>query len=322
MSLEAAPFSGKGIAPFLALSSPERVAACARATTLVVNLGSGLKVFTASGHLLGPLLALLPHEAAAAGPLATFADHLTRAGAYPEALSCIDAVVGLAPARPLGTIDTPWDTGEPMTWPRQQALLTLWRGECRLAVGDHEGGMAALAEGVRRAEAAEMPPRIRLLGGRTPFRGSIADRRLWALVQAAHALRLRYEGKDACEGRKVKKRKASEKPDPALLASARAYLDEALAVIGPRVAAQHAGLEPRSDWEHPGLTSEHREHAWQKAAYFESGLVDEHLGDLTRARQHLGRAKWLSALANPSHRFEDELLEVVGRLGIENVPLV
>ncbi len=323
MSLEDAPFTAKGISPFLERGNRERKEACARATSLLVNAGNAKTAFAATGYLLEPLLALLPEEPAAAGPLAAFAERLTRSSAYPEAAVCIDAVIDRASDVPLGEIEEPWDEaiGGPMTWPRQQALLWLWRGEGRLASGDRAGGDAALAEGVRRAEAAAMPTPFGLLGSGSPFRGDAADRAMWARVQAASALRLRFEGKDACDFRKVKKRKANEKPDRALLELARAYLDDALAVIGPRVAAQYAGLTPKADGAADGWAFALVTHQWQRFAYFESGLVDEHLGDLARARVHLGRAKWISALGNPTHRHEYALQETVARLQLENVPL-
>lgn len=313
-------FSAKAIAPSLQLDNAERAAACRRATSLIYNLRNGSKVFAAAGLMLEPLLVLLPHEPEAAGTLATFADYLTKASAYPEALRCIDAVIDRPSDKVLGTIDAPWE-GTEMTWPWQQALLAMWRGECRFAAGDRDGGEASFADAARRAEAANMPEVFGLTGARSPYKGTVADRRLWALIQGANALRLHYEGKDPCAARKVKKRKPKDVPDPKLLATARRYLDDALAVIGSRVATQYAGLEPRTDYEHPSFTSELKRHAWQRVAYFESGLVYELLGELDKARQHLGRAKWISALGNPSHRHEDELLEVVTRLGIENVPL-
>ncbi|NVB77559.1 MAG: hypothetical protein HOV81_04110 [Kofleriaceae bacterium] len=316
-SLEKAPFSGKGIAPFLDRENPERAAACMRAADLIANMGGSDRVFNASPHLIEPLLALLPFEPAAAHPLAALGEKLTYAHAYPEAQVCIDAVIDLESTEPFSQIDEPWGRDQPMTWPWQQALLWLWRGEGRLAAGDRAGGEAALAEGARRAEASAMPEVFGLLGPGSPFKGTVADRRLWALVRGASALRLRFEGKDACAARKVKKPKKGAKPDPALLALARAYVDDALAVIGPRVAAQYAGLEPKAE-KH---ALELERHAWQRFAYFESGLLSEHVGDMATARLHLGRAKWISALFNPGHRHDLRLLEVIERLGIENVPL-
>lgn len=242
MAVADAPFTAKGIAPFLARTNPERAAACERVTSLIVNLGSGAKIFAIAGELLPPLLALLPEETAAAGPLATFADPLTRVAAYPEASACIDAVIDRDSAAPLGMLEEPWlfqAENEKMTWPRQQALLWLWRGEARLAAGDREGGNAAFAEGARRAEAAAMPARFGLLGSRSPFVGTVADRRLWALTRAARALRLRSEGKDPCDHRKTKN-KANPGADPAQLALARAYLAEVLAAIGARIETDRA----------------------------------------------------------------------------------
>ena len=322
-SLEKAPFSAKGIAPFLTPDNPERVEACARASNLIFETRDGAKVFKASQILIEPLLALLPIEPAAANPLATLAYFLTDAHAYPEALVCIDAIIDRSPDRPLGSMYSPWDGGEsnPMTWPRQQALLSLWRGECLLAAGDRERGEAALADFARRAEASDIPrDRLSIGGTHSWWSGNYADLRMWSLYQAARALRLRYQGEDACRGRKVPKRKAKDKPDPALLSLARAYLDEVMAVIEPRVAKQFAGLVP-TDTKHPGYTTAHLNASWQQYVYFESGLLYEQLGELDKARLHVGRAKWLFALDDPSHQHRTNLTDAVERLGAVNTPL-
>lgn len=318
------PFSGKGLAPLLDLANPDRAIACRSVTSLYFNMRNGKQEFNATGHVLAPLLALLPHEPAAAGPLATMAPCLVRNGAYPEGSACIDAIVDLESDEALGTPDAPWHyhSAEKMTWPRQQALFWLMRGECRLAANDRAGAEAALAEGARRAIASAMPPYFGLSGkNHSTAHGTTADYRLLALVHGARALRLVFEGKDPSPYRKVKKRKASETPDAALLTSARAYLDDALAVIGPGVAEQYAGLVPDALYEHPALTRAHKDAFWQLTAYYESALVDEHLGDLARARLHLGRAKFLSALREPTHHYEPDLREAVARLGAQNTPL-
>lgn len=70
-----------------------------------------------------------------------------------------------------------------------------------------------------------------------------------------------------------------------------------------------------------GWSFEQDAHSWQKFAYFESGLVHEHLDDTASAHLHLGRANWISALNDPTHRHENALQEVVARLRVENVPL-
>jgi hypothetical protein len=194
-------------------------------------------------------------------------------------------------------------------------------GECRLAAGDRKGGEAALADGARRAEKSGMPAVFGLQGLDASYQGTYADSRLFALVQGARALRLRYEGKDACADRKVKKPTTSKKPDPALLRLATTYLDEALVVIGPRVKTQFAGLKPRTAKQGMDYSSEHQQHAWQRFAYFESGLVKEQLGDRKGAAADVGKAAWISALFNPGHRHDTELLDAIARLGAKSVPL-
>lgn len=320
----AIPFSGKGLAPHLRVDDPDVAGACTSVTSLFVNMRNAKKELDAAGHVLGPLLALLPLDGRAAGPLATMAVCMVRGAAYPEAIACIDAVIDRTSDAPIGTVERPWQYHgtEPMTWPRQQALLWLMRGECRLASGDREGGEAALAEGATRAKTAELPPYFGLrFRTHDTEQGTVADHRLLALVHGARALRLRFEGHDPSPHRKVKKSKKPAPPDRAQLTLARTYLDDALHVIGPRVAEQYAGLVPQPQFEHPDLTRAQKDASWQKLAYFESALVDEHLGDLDRARLHLGRSKWISALREPTHHWEGPLREAVARLGVENTPL-
>lgn len=312
-----AAFSGKGLAPLLIASSPDRAIACRSVTSLFLNHGDPKKAFAAAGHVLGPLLAIARVEPAAAAPLATMVRPLVRAAAYPEAAACIDAVITLESAEPIGKLDEPWHyrSTEPMTWPRQRAFLWLWRGECRLAAGDGVGAEEALRESARRAIESGVPTPLGLTGARSPYQGSWDDAMRLARVRGAEALRRRYDGLDPCTHRKVKKGKGGGARDAALLALARASLDEVLTAVRPRAVGLYAPLTPKTKGEHPDLTQAERDARWIGYAYLVSALVFALAGDTARAKVDLGRAKWISALFDPAHRHEDTLREAVARLG-------
>jgi hypothetical protein len=328
--LASAPFSGKAIAPYLDPESPERAEACRRLANLFYEMRNGTKEFNAASHVLEPLLRLLPHDESAAEPLATMASVLTAGCAYPEALRCIEAVIDHDPGKPLGHRLRHADlwkptSNEPMTWPRERALLTLYRGECLLAQGDEQAGEEALAEGTARAAAAEMPVYFRISPVHSE-RGTTADYRALALTRAARAIRFRLEGKDVVHARKLPK-KRDTRDDGRSLELARSYVEKALAAVMPRVAVQYAGLVPWDYREEPNgvspeLTRAQKDQLWQAKVLYEAGMLDERAGDLVRARHRLGQGKHLLALAlSIGSTIQDEMDEAVRRLGVVNVSL-
>lgn len=320
MSLAKAPFSAKGILPFLALESPDHAAACQRLVSLYNEFGDLEKAVSAGDLVVAPLLALLPHDGCAAAPLATIGASLVKAADHAAARDCLAPVVDWPELLPLGRWDRPWHyhSTASMTLDHQRATLKLLEGQCLLALGDRGGGEAALAEGARRADSAAYPTPFGLDGVRSTSHGDVADFRLRSLCAGARALRRRFEGHDASPYRKPKKPAKGAKPvtpDPTWLALARDYLDEVLAAIRPRAAAIFAGLEPHPTTEHPEVGAPQRAATWMQLAYTESALVHERQTDLESARRDLAKARWISALFDPAHRWQSELLAAVERLG-------
>lgn len=312
--------SASKLAPFLVAGHADAAEACRVLASLIANAGGSTKLFPMYGKVLEPLLALAKTEPAALAPLATAGRLAWGISAYPEARACLELVCAAEPSAPLAvwTAGVPWDrTREPMTVPRERAMLQLYLAESLLAEGDSAAGEELFAKTIAKDE---LPGYLRV--GTTMYDyGTPGDFRLYALARAAGALRLRHQGLDACAGRKPPKRKPGSAPDPRLLATAETYAERALAVVGPRVVEQYAGLIPDTTYAHPGLTLAHKDYLWQWHVFFEAALVDELAGRTERARVRLGKAKLLAALKEPTHHYEPELREAVARLGAVNTPL-
>ncbi len=308
--------TAKSLAPSLVPGNPD---ACRLLASLFANAGGTTKLFPMFGHVEAPLLALVETDPAALSPLATGGRAAWSCHAYPEARAFLAPVIAARPATPVGVwISVPWDrTGEPMTAEREHALLQLYYAESLLALGESEAGERRFAEALGQAT---LPGYLRLTGSIYDH-GTPDDFRLLALTRAARALRLRFEGKDACVFRKVKKPRPGAVPDASLLALARTYVDRALAVVGPRVVAQYAGLVPDATYAHEGRTRLHKDYAWQRHVLFEAALLDEHAGLRARATSRMGKARLLAALNDPTLTYEPELRDAVARLGATVTPL-
>lgn len=312
--------SASKLAPFLVAGHPDAAEACRVLASLFANAGGSTKLFPMYGKVLEPLLALAKTAPAALPPLATAGRVAWPISAYPEVRACLSVVCAATPEVPLAVwaAGVPWDrTREPMTVSRERAMLQLYLAESLLAEGDEPAGEALFAEAIA---TPELPGYLRVSPTMYDY-GTPADFRLYALARAARALRLRHQGLDACAGRKPPKRKPGAVPDGRQLTMAQAYVEKALAVIGPRVVEQYAGLIPDTTYAHPGLTLAHKDYLWQWRVFFEAALVDELAGRPERACVRLGKAKLLAALNEPTHHYERELREAVARLGAVNTPL-